>query len=183
MLEDRILVWELKRGRAWAFDRIYAKYLDTLLTVAMGLLGDAQLAEDVVQDVLTQFVESVGSFHLKGSLKGFLATCVANRARNLRRQRYRQEQTTIQMEDTSAQGKDPEDPVDVLIRDEGVHRLHQALLQLPPEQREIIVLKTRGGMSFRALAHELDISLGTVQSRYRYGMERLRVLLEKEGLA
>jgi len=182
-LEDRILVWELKRGRVWAFDRIYAKYLDTLLTVAMGLLGDAQLAEDVVQDVLTQFVESIGGFHLRGSLKGFLATCVANRARNLRRQRYRQGQTTIQMEDTPAQGKDPENPVDVLIRDEGVHYLYQALLQLPPEQREIIVLKTRGGMSFRALAHELDISLGTVQSRYRYGMERLRVLLDKEGLA
>ena len=183
MLEDRILVWELKRGRAWAFDRIYAKYLDTLLTVAMGLLGDAQLAEDVVQDVLTQFVESIGGFHLKGSLKGFLATCVANRARNLRRQRYRQGQATIEMEDTVPQGKEPENPVDVLIRDEGLHRLHQALLELPPEQREILVLKTHGDVSFRDLARELDISLGTVQSRYRYGLERLRVLLEKEGLA
>jgi RNA polymerase sigma-70 factor (ECF subfamily) len=183
MLEDRILVWELKRGRAWALDRIYAKYLGTLLTVAMGLLGDPQLAEDVVQEVLIQFVESVGGFHLKGSLKGFLATCVANRARNLRRQRYRQEQATLRIEDTPLQGKDPEGPVDVLIRDEKVRSLYQALLQLPPEQREIIVLKTRGGMSFKALALELDISLGTVQSRYRYGMERLRVLLEKEGTA
>jgi DNA-directed RNA polymerase specialized sigma24 family protein len=43
-----------------------------------------------------------------------------------------------------------------------------------------VTLKTQAGLSFRVLAHELDMSLGTVQSRYRYGIERLRTLLDGE---
>ena len=183
MLEDRILVWELKRGKAWAFDRLYAKYLDTLLTVAMGLLGDTQLAEDVVQDVLIQFVESIDHFHLRGSLKGFLATRVANRARNAGRRRRRESMAYPNVEATVVRDAREPDPVGVLIKDEALRYLHEALQQLPFEQREVISLKIHGDLSFRDLARELKVPLGTIQSRYRYGMERLRLLLEKEGLA
>jgi RNA polymerase sigma factor (sigma-70 family) len=183
MLEDRILVWELKRGKAWAFDRLYAKYLDTLLTVAMGLLGDTQLAEDCVQDVLIQFVQSIGGFRLSGSLKGYLATCVANRARNAGRHRRREAMAGPQLETAAGQAAGQPGPVDVLIQDETLRCLHDAIQQLPFEQREIISLKIHGDLTFRDMARRLNTPLGTIQSRYRYGMERLRTLLEKEGLA
>ena len=90
MLEDRILIRQSQRGDQQAFDRIYTKYLDMLLTVAHSLLGQRHEAEDVVQDVFVKLVESLDDLRLRGSLKGFLAVCVANRAKDRLRSRTRQ---------------------------------------------------------------------------------------------
>ena len=76
LAEDRVLIWRSKRGDQRAFDRIYDKYLDTMLTVALSLLGDMSEAEDTVQDVFVKFVETLDGFQLRGSLKAFLVTCV-----------------------------------------------------------------------------------------------------------
>jgi len=178
MVEDRLLIWQARRGSEWAFDRIYRKYLDIMLTVAMSLLGNASSAEDVVQDVFVGFAESLPGFELRGSLKAFLATCVANRSRNLMRQMSRQAKTVAKLENPGSTGTGG--PLDLVLKQESLSRLQDALSTLPPEQREILVLKTQGRLSFRALARELNMSLGTVQSRYRYGLDRLRTLMNGE---
>jgi RNA polymerase sigma-70 factor (ECF subfamily) len=56
--------------------------------------------------------------------------------------------------------------------------LRAALTRLPPVQREIVVLKMYQDKTFREIAEMLDVSLNTVASRYRYGMEKLRALLK-----
>jgi RNA polymerase sigma-70 factor (ECF subfamily) len=175
MLEDRILLCKAKRGDKRAFDTLYEKYVDTLLTVGRNLLGDPDEAEEVVQDVFASFIASLGSFQLRGSLKGFLAICVANRARDALRKRSR----TASAEYETPQNDMPE-PLELVIHDEQIGRLQQALAELPAEQREVIVLKTHAGLSFQALARELGVALGTVQNRYRYGIDRLRSLLNGE---
>jgi DNA-directed RNA polymerase specialized sigma24 family protein len=58
----------------------------------MSLLNEAGTAEDVVHDVFTSFIRNLEQFRLTGSLKSYLATCVANRARNVNRA-YKQQQT------------------------------------------------------------------------------------------
>jgi RNA polymerase sigma factor (sigma-70 family) len=85
MLDDRWLIWRLKRGSAQALRRLYGKYEADLLNVAANLLGRSDQAQDVLQDVFIQFIKTIDTFELTGSLKGYLATCVANRARDLRR--------------------------------------------------------------------------------------------------
>ena len=172
MLRDRILIRKAKRGERRAFGQIYKKYRDTLLTVAMSLSGDPELAQDVVQDVFVKFVESLDGFELRGRLKGYLATCVANRTRDRLRQMARADSVGQDGRGTS-QGQ----PLDLAVQNEQLHRLAKALEQLPYEQREVIALKAHGGMSFRAIARQRGIRLGTVQSRYRYGLDRLRELL------
>ena len=52
-----------------------------------------------------------------------------------------------------------------------------ALEQLPYEQREVVVLHTRGRMTFKAIAELWQVPIKTVQSRYRYGLEKLKTLL------
>jgi RNA polymerase sigma-70 factor (ECF subfamily) len=175
MLEDRILLWKAKRGDKRAFDALYDKYVDALLTVGRNLLGNATEAEEVVQDVFASFVESLKSFELRGTLKGFLAICVANRARDRLRKRSRMAAARYE-----APAHDVSEPLELLIRDEQIGQLQQALAELPAEQREVIVLKMHAGLSFQALARELGIALGTVQNRYRYGIERLRRSLNGE---
>ncbi len=87
MLEDSLLVWKFKRGGKDAFCRIYEKYRDDLLRLAISLLTEPAAAEDIVHDVFASFIRNAGQFRLTGSLKGYLATCVANKSRNANRAR------------------------------------------------------------------------------------------------
>ena len=82
MLEDKLLTLKFNRGNREALRSIYEKYKDDLVTLAAALLTDVTSAEDVVHDVFAGFIESSRKFRLTGSLKGYLATCVANNARN-----------------------------------------------------------------------------------------------------
>ena len=176
MLEDHILLRRSKHGDRSAFDRIYQKYLDALLTVAMSLLGNAGEAEDVVQDVFTSFVESLDTFRLRGNLRGFLAACVANKCRDMLRKRNHPATDGR----ASAKAAHASEPLELVIRDEQVRHIQDALSRLPYEQREVITLHVHAGLTFRAVARALEVPLGTVQSRYRYGLSSLRTELNGE---
>ena len=80
MIEDALLKWRFRQGSADALSRIYEKYVDFLLTLAMGLLYDKASAEDAVHDVFVSFAESVGNLKLRKSLKGYLSVNVRNKA-------------------------------------------------------------------------------------------------------
>ena len=64
-----------------------------------------------------------------------------------------------------------------LIENEESTRIFQALAKLPDEQHEVVTLHLYGEMKFKEIADFLDISINTVQSRYRYGIEKLRTFL------
>ena len=177
MLEDRYLVWKLKRGSAQALGRIYHRYGNDLLTLATNLLGRTGLAEDVLQDVFVKFLESIDTFELTGSLKGYLATCVAHRARDyLRRKRVHTGTVADSGLPTADHGVAPS-PVECAIADEERQRVVAALAELPGEQREAVLLHLQGGLKFREIASVQDVAAKTAESRYRYGIERLRSLL------
>src|SRR5882724_10061965 len=82
MPREMKLVWRFNRGHTDALREIYEQHRHALVTLATALLVDKAEAEDVVHDVFVGFIPSGGRFRLTGSLKGFLSTCVANRARN-----------------------------------------------------------------------------------------------------
>lgn len=178
MLEDKLLIWRFKRGSKDAFRAIYDKYADDLLTLAANLLNDTADAEDVVQDVLISFVQSVKKFRLKGSLKGYLATCVANRSRDyIRRNKRRQTAVVNKAEKATSEVKSP---VQLVICREELQKLGHALTKLPYEQREAIVLRLHGDLRFRQIAELQNVSTKTALSRYRYGLDRLRSILNGE---
>jgi RNA polymerase sigma-70 factor (ECF subfamily) len=173
-VEDNILVWKFNRGSKDALRRIYEKYKDDLLGLAITLLIDRSLAEDIVHDVFVSFAGTVGSLHLSGSLKGYLSTCVANRARDRNRLRSPRNTETgvIEAADCSSDG-----PVENAISTEEYGELQNLLARLPYEQREVIVLHLHHEMRFREIARAFGISINTVQSRYRYGLDKLRSIL------
>ena len=178
MLEDRILLWRFKRGSREALRLIYEKYADDLLTIGANLLNDKSDAEDVVQDVFISFAQSVDKFYLRGSLKGYLATCVANRSRDyIRRRKRRRNLSVNQAKRTTTSVKSP---VQLVVRSEELQRLSEAITELPYEQREAIVLRLHGEMRFKAIAELQNISIKTAQSRYRYGLDKLRSVLNGE---
>ena len=178
MVNDKWLVSRCRRGDREAFSLIYEAYVDDLLTLAVHLLGDVASAEDVVQDVFVSFARTAGSFQLTGSLKGYLATCTANRARDVIRRRRRSQPATLP--DADALDSGAPEPRDSAAEREQQQQLRLALAKLPQEQREAVTLRLHGDLTFKEIAVLQRVSLKTVQSRYRYALDKLRTLLKNE---
>jgi RNA polymerase sigma factor (sigma-70 family) len=177
MWHDRFLVWKFNRGSISALSCIYEKYRDDLLRLAVSLLNNVSSAEDIVHDVFLGFAESAGQFRLTGSLKGYLTTCVANRARNLNLAGRRQ---AVELSADSMVASGAKTPERWLADSEELKQVSDAIARLPYEQREVITLRLHGGMKFRQIAGLRDVSIKTAQSRYRCGLEKLRSLLNSE---
>lgn len=180
MFEDKILLWKFKCGSRDAFRLIYDKYAGDLLNLAANLLPDKSQAEDVVQDVFISFVESIEKFRLTGSLKGYLSTCIANRSRDYMRKKKRQQTAAENRSEQIMSGV--KNPLQLAINNEELLKLSHALTELPYEQREALVLHLHGEMRFRQIAGMQNVSIKTVQSRYRYGLEKLRSALNGDPL-
>ncbi len=174
MLEDELLKLRFKAGRIDALQRIYEKYRDYLLTLAMALLNDAAAAEDVVHDVFVSFAQSGARFRLHGSLRAYLATCVVNRVRDRMRARRRQGQM---LDEQAPLESDFDPPDERILSDERSRLVAWALARLPDEQREVIALHLNGQLKLREIARLQNVPLTTVRGRYRHGIERLRSIL------
>ena len=183
MIEDKLLIWRFKHGSSVALGRIYKKYKDDLLRLAATLLNETSVAEDVVQDCFVSFAQSAEKIKLAGNLKSYLATCVANRARNWNRAGQRQSALgrlpaeTANPNGTESAVSNSKRPEQWIIYSEELRQLNNAMAQLPYEQREAISLHIQGGIKFKAIAKLQDVSINTVQSRYRYGLDKLRSML------
>ncbi len=179
MIEDKLLIWRFKRGSSDALCRIYKKYKDNLLRLAFALLNDTSGAEDIVHDFFVSFAQSPEKLKLNGSLKSYLATCVVNRVRNANIARQRQE--IAGLNETESAESNSKRPEQWIIGNEQLRQLNDALAQLPEQQREVLILHLQGGMKFKAIAELQDVSINTVQSRYRYGLDKLRSILDSEA--
>lgn len=176
-MEDKLLILRFKRGSDEALRKIYEKYERPMLTVAGGLLNSRDAAEDVVHDVFVALARSPQRLRLTGSLRSYLTTCVANLARDRLRASKRRARNP---KDGNTGDSDDQTPLSQLAQSEAATHLIDAMSRLPAEQREVIVMHLNGGMTFRAIAAARGISINTAQSRYRYGIDKLRSLLNGE---
>jgi len=186
-MEDKLLVLRCQRGSREALTRIYEKYRADLLLLAMGLLNDKTAAEDVVHDVFLSFVRNLDQFRLTGSLKGYLLTCAANHARNWNKaERVRGRlaagvpsagQAIPKPFGLEAATRQADEPLETVVCNEQLELLSGALAGLPFEQREALMLHLHGQMTFQAIARARQISTNTAKSRYRYGIDKLRSIL------
>jgi RNA polymerase sigma-70 factor (ECF subfamily) len=177
MLEDKLLLLKFRRGSPDALHRIYERYKDELLALAIALSNDRAAAEDVLHDVFVSFARYAVKLRLRTSLKGYLSSCIANRVRNLKNVKSQETVRPSQIENFS---KDCDKPDRQAMSAELCRQIDQAMAQLPYDQREVIILHVQGGMRFRAIAESQNVSINTIQSRYRYGLDKLRSLLDIE---
>jgi len=177
MLEDKLLVWKLKYGSRDALRRIYEKYKDDLLALAIALSNDKSVAEDAVHDVFVSFAQFAGKLQLRRSLKSYLSACIANRVRDLNRAKPRR---TAQLDEAEVVRADSNTPDRLVMSTEESWQIRNALARLPYEQREVIILHLQDEMTFKAIAGSMDVSINTIQSRYRYGLDKLQSVLDGE---
>jgi RNA polymerase sigma-70 factor (ECF subfamily) len=177
MFEDKRLVKRLKRGDREALRQLYEKYKDCLLAIATSLLNDPVAAEDVLHDVFVSLAAGIGRFKFYGSLRSYLITCVINRVRD----RFsRRKFEVIELERAGPISSNSRPPEQSVILSEESRLLIEALAAVPFEQREVLILRLHGQMRFREIAAAQRVPVSTAQGRYRYGLDKLRSLMDGE---
>jgi len=177
MIEDEVLKLQFKHGSSEALRGIYEKYRDYLLTLSLSLLNDVNSAEDVLHDVFVSFAESAEKFKINGSLKYYLMTCVVNRSRDKYRSNKRQPFSLEPAEHIQSGAKEAWEKVSC---DERSMVLNSALGKLSYDQKEVVTLHLKAGLRFKEIAKIQNVSVSTAQGRYRYGLDKLRVILNNE---
>jgi len=175
MVEDRRLVKRLRRGDKDALRRLYEKYKDDLLTIAACLLNDPEAAEDILHDVFVSFARVAGQLRLYSGLRSYLITCVVNRVRDrFRRKMYQ----VVELKRAAELASTDARPEQITETNEQLRLACEALAAIPFEQREVVILRLHGGCKFREIAALQNTSVNTAQGRYRYGLNKLRELLD-----
>ncbi len=171
MLEDKMLLWKFRHGSTDALRRIYDKYKNDLLALAIALSHDRTAAEDALQDVFVSFAQRADKLRLKTSLKSYLSTCIANKVRDIKCKKSIQ---TVELEQAGQISSEDDQPDTLAMSAELASQIEHAMSQLPYDQREVIFLHMQSGMKFREIAESQNVLLNTVLSRYRYGLKQLR---------
>jgi RNA polymerase sigma-70 factor (ECF subfamily) len=174
-LTDEQLLARIARGDGDAFEALYKRYARPMLGLALRRLRDRGRAEEAVQEAFTSVWRSAGSFRAE---RGRGAPWLFAVARNAISDRGR------------ARAEPPAEPQDEPSADAGPDeaveqgwvswRVHRALEDLPPHERELIALAYWGGLSQSEIAARLDLPLGTVKTRTRAALGRLADALEGE---
>jgi RNA polymerase sigma-70 factor (ECF subfamily) len=173
---DEELVRQMLRREETALGAIYDRYGRLVYTIALRITGDREAAEEVMQDVFQAVWQCAGSFQPGGSFAAWLTGIARHRAIDLTRsRRYRARARESALEEYAVGGTTTTDaPADALVLRALVQ---EALHELPPTQRQAIELAYYAGLTHVELAGRLGEPVGTVKSRMRLGLTRLRDLL------
>jgi RNA polymerase sigma-70 factor (ECF subfamily) len=172
--EEKALAQGFARREGWAFDEAYRRYGSLLFSVALNVLHSAEDAEDCVHDVLVRVWKNPQAFAVdRGSVRAFLAVCVRNDA--ISRQRSAARRVRLNERIT----REEENAVEEMeIADFVEHRrVHDAIAQLPEEQRKAVLLAFFGGKTHVEIAKELHQPLGTVKSRISMALRKIGAAL------
>ena len=162
---DAELLREAGRGSQPAWDALYRRHRDWAGRLAMRFTGDANDAADVVQDSFIYLLNKLPGLVLTAKLRTFLYPVIKHNALALLRAKRR----AILPEDALHGVPDPD-----RTGDADASGLAAALAALPPEQREVLVLRHVEGMSVEEVAVALEVPAGTVKSRLHHAVRKLR---------
>jgi RNA polymerase sigma-70 factor (ECF subfamily) len=173
-------------GDQFAFGVVYDRYADAVYSTTYRVLGDAGLAEDAAQDVFIRIWQRPESFvPSRGRFLSWLLSVSRNRAVDeirSRGRRWRREGSSLDpvedhdsgYKDESSQGVDPLWAAELK---ESQTAVRDALRDLPHEQERVLVMSYFGGYTQQEIALRLHEPLGTVKTRIRLGMQKLRQAL------
>jgi RNA polymerase sigma-70 factor (ECF subfamily) len=178
---DAALVVSIGRWHQEALAEVFRRHAGAVFALAKRLLGDAGRAEEIVQEVFVRLWNEPERFDLeRGSLRSFLLAQTHGRAIDLlRADSARRNREDREARAAAESGYDVEHEVwDLAVAD----RVREAVVSLPDDERRAIELAYFGGRTYREVAAELGAPEGTIKSRIRAGLRRMRVALADTAL-
>ena len=172
-LSDEQLVARCAAGDRSALAAIYDRYATLVFSLVVRILGEGMAAEEATQDTFMALGRRAGDYSAeRGRLLSWLLTIARNRAIDeLRRGRTRADAVEWSNAGPNQPGLEDTSLPRVYVR--------RALALLPGAQREVLELAYYGGMTQQEIAEYLSVPLGTVKTRMRLGLQRLRTALDE----
>ena len=168
---DRRLVKAYLEGDVGAFEVLYLRYEGPLFGYVLGMVREREEAEDILQETFLKIMRSFDLYREQGSFRSWLYTVASNLCRDHLRKRSRHEQL---VRERLQVGSDAPDPEVILERSETSQLLSRLVADLPTEQKEVVLLRMRGDLSFRAIARLQGCPLGTALGRMQRAVRTLR---------
>jgi RNA polymerase sigma-70 factor, ECF subfamily len=182
-IDDKTLLLLMEQSQTRALSELYDRYGKLIFSLAWQILGDVSASEEVTQDTFLRVWENASSYRPElGKVSTWLTQIARNRAIDrLRQKQARRENGLVSLEEIPlfalTDGQQVEGEVE-LRQQQG--RVRWALRQLPREQCEALALAYFRGFTQEQIAQNLDEPLGTIKTRVRLGMRKLRQLLDEE---
>ncbi len=183
-LEDEALIQAIAKGQSAALGILYDRYGRLVFSLAYQVLNDDAVAEEITQEVFLQIWTKAGTFQSElGKVSTWLTSITRHRAIDtLRRRHVRPEGHRVEW-DSLEENEEPQwaDPLNVAAQVESNIQslaIRQAIAQLPKDQQQALALAFFHGLSHQEIANTTGNPLGTVKTRIRLGMQKLRQILE-----
>ena len=185
--EDQILVSAALAGDSDSFNQLVERYQNRAYGLCFRMLGDSDAAADVAQDAFISAYRHLPS--LRGEFRPWLMRIVANACRDVLRSNKRHPSVSL---DTNPRDEDESpalqiadsnpNPEEHLMRAEMHRTISVALLQIPQDQRTVVILSDIDGMSYDEIAEVTGANIGTVKSRLNRARARLREIFTEADL-
>jgi len=148
---DEELMTAFKRGDGPAFRELFDRYKNPIYGFVRRRVSDPARAEDITQDIFLALVQRRNGYEVRSSFRTYLYRIAMNRVASEHRK------------NNPAQPAEPEPAASG--NPAVVHQVREALGQLEPEQREVVMLREYQGLSYQEIAQVLNVPVGTVRSR------------------
>ncbi len=173
MKEERALqalIERIQKGDQNALEELSKIWYPNVYRYALRFTGKVEMAKEVSQLTFVSVTKNIKGLREISSFTPWIFRIAANECRNLlRKQKFHEPLEVIY-----SQKAIDKNPLEILERNEAIERVKKALLHIPEEQREVIILKEYEGLKFREIAKILDTSENTVKSRMYYGLNALK---------
>jgi len=173
--DDATLIRQCLEGHTKAFESIIDKYQKPIFNVALRIIDDTQDAEDVAQAVFVKAFEKLGTFDPRHKLFSWLYRMAVNESLNFLNQKKRFEGLD---QGLVSQDQSPDESYE---DNERSQTIENALMQLEPEQRALIVLKHFQELSYKEIGFIFNIPEKTVKSRLFSARQLLKSVLLRQG--
>ena len=183
--DDSQLMRQVQAGDVRSFDLLVERYRPALLRVASGMLGDAALAEDVVQETFLAVFAARQTFDPAFHFRTWLWTILLNFCRRHGARKTRQPQQLIPSslangERSKCEIESPETALSGLLERERNEEVQRLLNRLPDVQADAIRLRFFAGLTYHEIGQSMGISLGGAKLRVRTGLEKLSLELRRD---
>jgi RNA polymerase sigma factor (sigma-70 family) len=174
MLTDKSLMLAVKDGQLEEFGVLFKRHHDALFAFFYRMTADPAASEDLAQEVFVRMLKYRSTFGEESDFRGWMYQI----ARNARADHFRKRQTELLVSQES-RGDRAVHPPPQLEKQEQISMLHQALLALPEDKREILILARYEEMKYETIAAALQIEVGAVKVRVHRALRELRALFLK----
>ncbi len=186
-LSDEVLVEQVAASNSLALECLYDRYARPIYGLALKMLNNSELAEDVVQEVFWRVWRRGATFQAgQGKFTSWLFGIAHNLCIDeLRRQRSRPTPVYLASDATICDTLSDGQPEPALVSWQAERRriILAALQELPNDQRQVVELAYFGGLSQREIAEQLNDPLGTVKTRIRLGLQKIKHVLQTQGIS